>query len=531
MIYAITAENGIPQTEGFESLQEAIGHVNSRNGGTLQLYPPGGVFSVEGLSEHMTSGLPPLKAPITLEGNGCTLQGEGMETGLLVEASGCTIRNLTFAGYSHGLWIRPKEKEPIMNTLISDCTFQDMRQTGLLTGSDQDYTGTDGLVVERCRFTTELSNRKDAQAEGMGPFAGIFAAALALDHPREIQGSFLKNVSVRDCVVEGTKEREFMEGIFFTCAYDYSYGYVSPEKLLETPRSTACELVMKDIAAVRNRFSNVFDGSLFALITSSDIHSEGCSAEGITFSDNHIVFGLAGMGINGLDLYGFGTNGCHARNNSICGCTIEKNELIATKDWKGEDISAIKLETALHENGICTSDNCRMEQIVVKENTIKGGEAGIQLFAARAFADETRKSESRFNSLENIRILKNHFEDNETAITIYAARLDGRSDFPPMHDLNAAVEETSHGFYAHGNVIKDVFIAENRSIGTKLFLQEAGAMAAGHSLAAGNRVLNVALGENAMEKGRLTYFYETLIQDQILYEEASGEGNQAELTR
>lgn len=526
MIYTITEENGIFVKKGHEILAEAIRYVNEKNGGTVKLEPAGGRIAVCAPAGSMESALPALRSPVRLEGNGCILQGAGTGTGLILQSSGCSIKDLTIAGYANGLWICPKEGSPVENTRITDCTFQDILLTGLLTGSDEDDTGIKGLTVEGCRFTTNPSGRDQSVTMSGLRFAAIIAAALSLGKPGMIRNAVLKDVKISRCSVEGTQE-EFGEGMFFLCGYDYSYAVVEMEKMMTMERSTIQHAVMENIRVENSRFSGVFDGSLFALITSSGIHSEGCRGENIHLTGNRIVFGLAGMGINGLDLYGFGKAGCRAENNRIYNCVIEKNELTAADSWKGEDIGAIGIETALHENGICTSQKCSMENIVIRENIIHGGEFGIRMTAVRAFADETPQSCAQQNSLKSVDIIGNRFENQETAITIYGARLDGRYDFPPMHEGEMPKKKGEYGMTAHDNAMEDVRVEKNRCIGTKLFLQAAGARVSGHGLAEDNRVVNVRCAGNVLEKGRLTFFQRTFVSDQFLYEEAAGKGNRA----
>lgn len=531
MNFNVTNTDALSNDEGSMSLMKAIMAANAAGGGKISINVS--EICVPLQESHLDCALPPITSPVVIEGNGCTIQGLGIGVGLILSASDCKIDNLRIAGFSCGLWVQPHENKPIKNTQIADCHFDDTSVSGILSGYDQDNTGIDGFYLHKCGFSSRLSNRVPSINVFAMPFVCLFTASLLMTRPRTVQGSYLKNIKVSDCVVEGSEERPYKQGLFFVNSYDIGYACLPPEEYMMLEKGGAADSCIQNITVQNCNLTHVPDAAMLVAGSSCGVSVKNGNIQDILFENNRIDFGMAGIGISGVDQYGMGDSGSSTENIRIRNIQIKNNKLQAQDTPLKELRSGIYVWGALLENGICRQKNVNISNVSIIGNTIKGSAYGISLFAARSYADETYLSYMKDNVLEDIRIEENKFIDNRISITVQGARLDGRWDnhvAVMTHSPVAPNEEQPHALCSENCIVRRVIVNDNDSTGMELFLQATGAEVSGSSRAIQNTVTEITASSNSLDAGTQGFFRKYQIADQLLFENGTGTGNQASVS-
>lgn len=446
----------------------------------------------------LSQAFPEIDFPVKIEGNGHTIQGNGIGVGLVLSASGCRLENLRIAGFTFDLWLKPRNHDVIRDTKLLGCHFDDSTQAGLVTGSEATGTGIDGLTVENCVFDKRLSDREETEHYGVN-FIALIAGSLMVGGAKDTHDNCVKNIVFRGCKISGDEKNKYEQGIFFVGGYEMGYVLLPQDKLtdyMQASKGTARNSVVENILCEGNELADFTDVGIMIGGMSCALNVDGCTVKNGTIRNNHIFYENNAISICGADAYGMGDLGCCVKNVQISDISVSGNICEKRNSLFNANYMGILVWGGLLENGIATCEANRLSRISITNNTVCGADYAIEVEAAHAFNDESYKSYLKDIEIDDLIISGNTVFDSRYAVYLAGARLEGRHDNVPLHAPVPPNPLKRHTLLAQKCLIRNVKIEKNTIRGHRFGITCLGAEVAGESMAKGCAVLELQAKDN-----------------------------------
>ena len=445
------------------------------------------------------------QCPLIIDGNGFLLQAENDSMdGLNIKRGNITIVNINFRGFNKAVFLAAETD--IKQVSFSKCTFQDDKRYDIIAGG----------IASNCRIEDIFIQDCDFYPKAMMPVE--ICACLDMEGGQVLENLYMGNVQFRRNRVCGRHGKYNDQSVGFGAAGDVSNMSSGRLDFAYESNGLLRNNVLKDVLVEDCIFDHIGDCCLGFCTASPGVD---CVIENVTVRHNMFRQCLGAIGAGTSDVMWGGE--CHG--NLMRKVVIEDNYICAAEFEKREDIQAIGVGSSRIEWKSVQIHDDRIENVVIRNNEIRGTDRGISIEAVHALLDAPQPASLANCSTYDVLVEKNVFVDCLYPLRVMAVCTEGRYD-PLGGVAHVDSADMEYSTLAENNSIDRVLIQDNVASGLQRFITVTAANVAGHAFAKNNTVgAEVTVKNNTLRRGSKTYFHKYHIADEILLDDATGEQN------